>query len=257
MAVGKNKKKPKKGNKKKIVDPFTRKEWYDIKAPSMFKNQDVGKTFVNQTAGKILASDNLKGRVFEVSLADLNKDEDRAYRTNLIAEDVQGKTIMTNFHSMGFTTDKVKSLVKKWQSLIEARTEIKTTDGYTLRLFAIGFTKKRPNQVKITSYATTAQVKQIRKKMIDIINRETANCDLKGLFQKFIPETIGKAIESECQGIYPLKDCFVRKAKIIRRPKFDAFKLAELHAESKGTEEQGTPVAAPAPEAPVGGDKTA
>eukprot|EP01126_Amoeba_proteus_P025341 TRINITY_DN252_c0_g2_i6.p1 TRINITY_DN252_c0_g2~~TRINITY_DN252_c0_g2_i6.p1 ORF type:complete len:255 (-),score=37.10 TRINITY_DN252_c0_g2_i6:144-908(-) len=246
MTIGKSKRKVKKSNKKKIVDPFTRKEWYDVRAPTMFKNYEVGKTFVNQTAGKILASDNLKGRVFKVSLADLNKDEDRAYRTiNLVAEDVQGKVVLTNFHSMDFTTEKVKGLIKKSQSLIEARTEVKTTDGYALRLFAIGFTKRRPNQIKVTSYATSAQVRQIRKKMISIIERESANCDLKQLFNKFIPESIGKLIENECQGIYPLKDCFIRKAKIIRRPKTDLAKLAELHTE-KVAEDQGTPVVSPA-----------
>lgn len=51
MAVGKNKKMGKKGAKKKLVDPFTRKEWYDIKAPSMFTNRQVGKTLVNRTQG--------------------------------------------------------------------------------------------------------------------------------------------------------------------------------------------------------------
>merc|ERR1712244_86786 len=47
MAVGKNKglsKGGKKGAKKKIIDLFTRKDWYDIKAPSIFKVRDVGKT---------------------------------------------------------------------------------------------------------------------------------------------------------------------------------------------------------------------
>jgi len=247
MAVGKNKRKPRKGSKKKIVDPFSRKDWYDIQAPAMFKNTAVGKTPVNQTQGKVLASDSLKGRVFQVSLADLNKDEDRAYRTiSLIAEDMQGKNILTNFHSMSFTSDRVKSLIKKWQTLIEARTEIKTTDGYVVRMFAIGFTKRRPNQIKVTSYAQGSQIKQIRKKMVNIMTRESANCDLKQLFQKFIPETIGKAIENECQGIYPLKDCYIRKAKILRRPKFDAYKLAELHSEAARTEDQGTPVVAEA-----------
>ena len=41
----------KKGAKKKIVDPFTRKDWYDVKAPSIFKVRDVGKTLVNRTQG--------------------------------------------------------------------------------------------------------------------------------------------------------------------------------------------------------------
>jgi small subunit ribosomal protein S3Ae len=51
MAVGKNKKMGKKGAKKKAVDPFTRKEWYDIKAPAMFQERNVGKTLVNRTQG--------------------------------------------------------------------------------------------------------------------------------------------------------------------------------------------------------------
>lgn len=67
MAVGKNKRlsKGKKGTKKKMyvilrsptndllcsVDPFTKKEWYDIKAPAMFTKRQVGKTLVTKTIG--------------------------------------------------------------------------------------------------------------------------------------------------------------------------------------------------------------
>ena len=101
MAVGKNKglaKTGKKGVKKKIIEPFTRKDWYDIKAPSVFKVRDVGKTLVNRTAGTKLASDGLKGRVYEVSLADLQNETDaeRSYKKfKLSCEDVQGKNCLT------------------------------------------------------------------------------------------------------------------------------------------------------------------
>jgi len=247
MAIGKNKRKPKKGQKKRIVDVFTRKEWYDVRAPSIFKNQYIGKTFVNQTQGKVLASDNLKGRVFSVSLADLNKDEDRAYRTiQLIAEAVEGNQILTGFYGMTFTTDKLKSLVRKWQSLIEGIVEVKTTDNYVVRMFCIGFTKRRSNQRKLTSYAQTSQIKQIRKKMVDIMTREATSCDIRQLFQKFISETVSKQIESECQGIYPLQNVFIRKAKILKRPKFDAYKLSEIHTETHATEDTGAAVSTPA-----------
>ena len=87
------------------VDPFSKKDWYDIKAPSAFNTRNVGKTLVTRTAGtKVrrrgarggrgmwrrdgaararggasrslvgraqIASDGLKGRVIEMSLADL------------------------------------------------------------------------------------------------------------------------------------------------------------------------------------------
>jgi hypothetical protein len=33
------------------VDPFTRKDWYDVKAPSMFATRQIGKTLVNRTQG--------------------------------------------------------------------------------------------------------------------------------------------------------------------------------------------------------------
>ena len=108
MAIGKNKRLSKrKGNKKKIVDPFTKKEWYDVKAPSMFSVRDVGKTLVTRTTGMKIASDALKGRVYECALADLNDDENAFRKFKLICEDVQGKYCYTNFHGMDLTRDKV------------------------------------------------------------------------------------------------------------------------------------------------------
>lgn len=62
-----------------------------------------------------IASEGLKGRVFEVSLADLQNDEIAFRKFRLIAEEVQGKNVLTNFHGMDLTTDKLRSMVKKWQ----------------------------------------------------------------------------------------------------------------------------------------------
>ncbi|KAG8514395.1 40S ribosomal protein S3a [Galemys pyrenaicus] len=45
MAVGK------KGAKKKVVDPFSKKDWYDVKAPAMFNIRNIGKTLVTRTQG--------------------------------------------------------------------------------------------------------------------------------------------------------------------------------------------------------------
>lgn len=61
-----------------------------------------------------IASDFLKGRVFEVSLGDLNDNEADFRKFRLICEDVKGRNCLTNFHGMNFTRDKLSSIVKKW-----------------------------------------------------------------------------------------------------------------------------------------------
>jgi len=234
MAVGKNKrltKGGKKGSKKKAGDPFLKKEWYDIKAPQMFNVRSCGKTLVSKTQGTKIASDGLKGRVLEVNLADLNNDEDQSYKKmRLCIEDVQGRNCLTDFHGMSLTRDKQCSLIKKWASLIEGYADVKTTDGFVVRLFVVGFTKRRADQVKVNCYAQTAQIKKIRKKMVEIMTAEAASGQLRDLVKKLIPESIGKDIEKQCEGIFPLKDVHIRKVKVLKKPKFDITKFMELHA---------------------------
>jgi len=232
MAVGKNKKlgKKKRGGSRKATDPFAKKEWYDVKAPSSFAVRDLGKTVVTKTIGQKIARDSLLGRVFQVSYGDLKQAaEDEAFRKfKFRVEEVSGTQCLTSFNGMDMTTDKMRSLVRKWHSLIEAHVDIKSTDGYFLRVFCIGFTKRRPNQQRKTSYAQSAQVRAIRKKMVEIITRET-NFDLNTIVGKFQTEAIGKEIEKATQGIYPLQNVFIRKVKVLKTPKLDIGKLLDSH----------------------------
>jgi len=152
MAIGKNKQlgKSKKGGKgKKIIDPFKNKQKFLVRAPGYFSARNVGATIATKTTGNKLASDNLKGRVFSVSLADLKSDESQSFRLiKLRAEEVQDVKVLTNFNGMTLTSDKLKSLVRKWQSLIETIVEVKTSDNYVLRVFVISFTQRKTNQAK-------------------------------------------------------------------------------------------------------------
>ena len=55
--------------------------------------------------------------------------------------------------------------------------------------------------------------------------------DLKELVNKLIPDSLGKDIEKSCQCIYLLHDVFIRKEKMLKKPKFELGKLIELHGE--------------------------
>ncbi|XP_032969537.1 40S ribosomal protein S3a-like [Rhinolophus ferrumequinum] len=155
MAVGNNKhltKGGKNGAKKKVIDPFSKKDLYDVKTPAMFNIRNIGKILVTRTQGTKITSDGLKGRVFEVSLADLQNDE-------------------------------------------------------------VAF----------------------RKKMMEIMTREVQTNDLKEVVNKLIPESTGKDIEKACQSMYPLHEVFVRKVKMLKKPKFELGKLMKLHGESSSS----------------------
>ena len=59
--------------------------------------------------------------------------------------------------------------------------------------------------------------------------------DWKELVNKLIPDSIGKDIEKACQSVYPLYDVFIRKEKMLKKPKFELGKLMELHIEGSSS----------------------
>ncbi|KAL4108372.1 40S ribosomal protein S3a [Phytophthora ramorum] len=90
-------------------------------APAIFSERNCGKALVNRTSGTKIASEGLRGRVFEVCLADLNKDEDQAFRKiRLCAEEIQGNQIVTGFHGMA----PFSSAPPSWSSIRRTRSNL-------------------------------------------------------------------------------------------------------------------------------------
>ncbi|TKC41366.1 hypothetical protein EI555_000685 [Monodon monoceros] len=75
-----------------------------------------------------------------------------------------------------------------------------------------------------TSYARHQQVHQIHKKVMEIMTGEEQTNDLKKVVNKLIPDSIGKDTEK-------VHDVFVRKVKMLKKPKFELGKLTELQGE--------------------------
>jgi small subunit ribosomal protein S3Ae len=231
MAVGKQKKGGKRG-KKKAVECMARKEWYDVVAPTNFKTRQFTKTICNKTIGIKLSSDNLKGRVYTANLADLDQatGKDQPFRNvKFSVQEIQGRNLLTQFHGMNLTADKLRSLVRKWCTQIEAVIEAKTADGYTLRLFVMAFTIKQANQLSKNCYAKARLVKWTRLRMTKMVQKRFAKIDLNQAVTLLTQDILADSLFKRCNPIVPLRDVKIFKAKVIRTPKFDAQKLLDSH----------------------------
>ena len=166
MAIGKNKRltKGKKGQKKKLVDSMAKKEWYDFKAPQPFESsRSFGKTCVTKTQGTRISTEIIKGRVVETTLADLKTQADNMFwrKIKLQVEDVEGRFCRTSFYGLDMTRDKLCQFIRyaqlftsiifllihinyiyfrKWHSLIDIFVDVKTIDGFVMRVFVNAFT---------------------------------------------------------------------------------------------------------------------
>jgi small subunit ribosomal protein S3Ae len=235
MAYGKNKglaKAGKKGAKKKQMDPFLRKVWYNIKAPLYFKSKGtkVGRTCVTKTTGNKTETDGLKGRVAEFNVADIvDGSEDGHKKVKLEVQEIQGRNCLTDFHGMSLTRDKMCQMIRKKHSLIETVADCKTTDGYVVRLFVIAFTKAQKDQVSVFCFAQSAQIKKIRAKITSVLQGEVSRITLSELVKHLLVDKIEKDIITATTRIFPLEPVHIQKVKIVKKPKMDITKLMEIH----------------------------
>ena len=91
--------------------------------------------------------------------ADLAPNQDSFHwrKIKLVVDQTEGRQAITSFYGVDTTKDEICSLIKKRKTLIESVTDVKSSDGYVLRVFVICFTKESPNQKRKTNYALSSQ----------------------------------------------------------------------------------------------------
>lgn len=211
----------KKGLKKKTVDTFAKKEWYTLKVPDTFTNTEVGKTLVSKQSTKILLDKALIGRNFEVNQGDLNQnDEMNSLRKfKFVITEVTGNIARSEFNGMELVKDKKRGIVRKWHTLVKAHKSVVTKDGYKLRVFILGITRRKARQTSKTCYAKTSEVRKARKVIFEVINAELSKVDLSSVMKVLQGDKIGKDIEKKTISIVPLQNVFISKVKVVSRPK--------------------------------------
>eukprot|EP00796_Vickermania_ingenoplastis_P005608 gene5609-4029_t len=237
MAIGKNKrlnKGGKRGKRGKIVEAMSRKEWYDVVAPANFANRQFAKSICNKTQGIKIAADFLRGRVFEANLADVKSTttpEDALRKVRFAVQEVQGRNLLTQFHSMSMTTDNLASLLRKWCTTMETCVEARTADGYVMRVFVIAFTKKQKNQLSRNCYAKQRLVRWVRARITKLVVRQLEKASISEAVSLLTRDVIANRLIKRCSPIVPIRDLRIRKVKVVRTPKYDAQALLNAHGE--------------------------
>jgi small subunit ribosomal protein S3Ae len=167
--------------------------------------------------------------------ADLAPNQDAFHwrKIKLIVDQTEGRQAITSFYGVDTTRDELCSLIKKRKTLIEAISDVKSQDGYVLRVFVIAFTRESANQKSKTNYALSSQQKIIRRKINEIIAKEVVKANATQILNLFTSEVVEKKITKEISPIYPVKNVKVRKIKVIQRPNLDFNKLNEMHDPEK------------------------
>jgi small subunit ribosomal protein S3Ae len=185
------------------LDGWKSKEWYNIEAPAYLNRVVVGSTMAGDPG--LLVGRNVETTVGELT-NDMTKNNTKVI---LRISNVVGDIATTDLMGHELTTDYVRSIVKRQTSRIDANIEVKTKDGFVIRVKPTCFTIKR---------ARSSQMMAIREMMVDIVKKRASETDFETFMQEAILGRLSAAIYRQAKFIYPLRRVEIRKTQVEAMP---------------------------------------
>ena len=198
---------------KKVRDKWRTKEWYSVYTPAYFGEQNV--------AG-IPCEDPKKliGRVVETTLYDITGDfSHQSIKLYFLAVSNTGERIDTILKSHEYSTDYLRSLVRRGSTRCDGIFTASTIDKYLLRVYIVAFSHGRING---------SQEHGIRQVMGKIVAEKASKLTYSQLCHEMVLGKMGSDVYNEAKKVCPLRHIGVRKSKLLSMP------LTLEGAEAKG-----------------------
>jgi small subunit ribosomal protein S3Ae len=187
-------------SRRRIRDKWRSKAWYTVLAPPYFGNVELGAIPADEP-------EKLVGRVIDSTLYDVTNDFAHQYlKMHFQILEVDGKTAKTIFKGHEYSRDYLRSLVRRRTTKVDGIFEVKTKDGYKLRVAVAAFTLVR---------IRTSQEREIRAIMEKIIKEKASALTLDQFAQEMVLGKIASDIYNEAKKIAPLRHVGVRKSKLL------------------------------------------
>jgi small subunit ribosomal protein S3Ae len=195
--------KARKKGRGKTIDKWKTKEWYEVYAPKTFKEASIG-SIPSSTP------ENLIGRVIEILLYDLTGNfKHTSIKLKFKISEVIGQRCNTRLWGHELTRDFIRSLIHRGSTRIDGIFNYTTADGFIYRVSTFVVSRKRTKQ---------SQKKTIRKIIFDVLNEFAKNMTHDKFVRGIIFGKFASNISRIAKTIYPLRECQVRKIKVISMP---------------------------------------
>ncbi len=198
-------------------DPWALKRWFSVHAPSY-----LGGVFIAEVPAA--ESQKLLMRTLEVSLYDLTKDISHLpIKLKFQIHKVDGLQAFTRFKGLELTRDYLRSLVRKGTSKVAAVAEVKTKDGWVMRVTVLAVTTHRIG---------TAQKSAMRKRMIETLMKKASEMDIGQFLKEALEGVMAADLFVAGKKIAPLRKVELAKIKVLRYPpEEEAVAVKEVAAE--------------------------
>jgi len=199
-------------------DPWALKRWFSVHAPSY-----LGGVFIAEVPAA--EPQKLLMRTLEVSLYDLTKDISHLpIKLKFQIHKVDGLQAFTRFKGLELTRDYLRSLVRKGTSKVAAVAEVKTRDGWVMRVTVLAVTTHRIG---------TAQKSAMRKRMIETLMKKASEMDIGQFLKEALEGVMAADLFVAGKKIAPLRKVELAKIKVLRYPpEEEAVAVKEVAAEA-------------------------
>jgi small subunit ribosomal protein S3Ae len=186
---------------RKVRDKWRSKDWYAVYTPSYFGEQNIAE-IPCEDPSKVV------GRVIESTLYDITGDfAHQSTKLYFLATNVKGNRAETTLKSHEYSTDYLRSLVRRGSSRIDYIAKATTKDNFVARISIVAFARGRVN---------ASQQHSIRAVMSRIIEEKARDLTYDQLSQEMVLGKIGSDIYNEAKKIAPLRHVGVRKSRLMK-----------------------------------------
>lgn len=185
---------------RKVKDKWKAKEWYKLYAPKMFNQVLLGETPSSDPA-------NLLNRGVDATVHDLTGDFSKMHvLLKFKVSEVRGFDAHTVFVGQDLTSDYIRRLTRRKRTKTDHVIDVRTKDGYLLRIKPMSITEKR-----IQSSQETA----VRTLMTEELNRMGAEMALSDMVKSIITGEMAKRLSTVSKVIVPIKRVEIRRTEVL------------------------------------------